>query len=277
MRNLSFIAIGVALFVFTSCSNSIEPETVEINGPLKGCYEVVDKDYKVQKSTKGEEGVDAKKIIVEIKRTSQPFFDISPDNLKIDDGDIIDVADKKVYDVSFGIELLNSDGDVLATLGKSLFGSSENIMIENYSDTVDKLLKLEESETGTIEIHYAGLEEDVAKFRILSAVDERDATEYDLGEGYYAGLPDNDGDESLVSDPYARAEALDEYEELVDQYVKFFEKAEGGDLDALSEYPELLAKAQSAYEALDAVKSELTVDELARLNKIQMKMVNAMQ
>ncbi len=150
-------------------------------------------------------------------------------------------------------------------------------MIENYSDTVDKLLKLEESETGTIEIHYAGLEEDVAKFRILSAVDERDATEYDLGEDYYAGLPVNDGDESLVSDRYARAEALDEYEELVDQYVKFFEKAEGGDLDALSEYPELLAKAQSAYEALDAVKSELTVDELARLNKIQMKMVNAMQ
>lgn len=194
MRNLSFIAIGVALFVFTSCSNSIEPETVEINGPLKGCYEVVDKDYKVQKSTKGEEGVDAKKIIVEIKRTSQPFFDISPDKLKIDDGDIIDVANKKVYKVSFGIELLNSDGD-----------------------------------------------------------------------------------ESLVSDPYARAEALDEYEELVDQYVKFFEKAEGGDIDALSEYPELLAKAQSAYEALDAVKSELTVDELARLNKIQMKMVNAMQ
>ena len=277
MRNLSFIAIGVALFFFTSCSNSIEPETVEINGPLKGCYEVVDKDYKVQKSTKGEEGVDAKKIIVEIKRTSQPFFFLSPDNLKIDDGDIIDVANKKVYDVSFGIELLNSDGDVLATLGKSLFGSSENIMIENYSDTVDKLLKLEESETGTIEIHYAGLEEDVAKFRILSAVDERDATEYDLGEDYYAGLPVNDGDESLVSDPYARAEALDEYEELVDQYVKFFEKAEGGDLDALSEYPELLAKAQSAYEALDAVKSELTVDELARLNKIQMKMVNAMQ
>lgn len=277
MRNLSFIAIGVALFVFTSCSNSIEPETVEINGPLKGCYEVVDKDYKVQKSTKGEEGVDAKKIIVEIKRTSQPFFDISPDKLKIDDGDIIDVANKKVYKVSFGIELLNSDGDVLATLGKSFFGSSENIMIENYSDTVDKLLKLEESETGTIEIHYAGLEEDVAKFRILSAVDERDATEYDLGEDYYAGLPDNDGDESLVSDPYARAEALDEYEELVNQYIKLYKKAMEGDMSAMSEYAGMLEKAQSLFSKLENAQGEMTASQLARLNKIQMKMVNAMQ
>lgn len=71
--------------------------------------------------------------------------------------------------------------------------------------------------------------------------------------------------------------ALDEYEEYVDEYIKFYKKAMDGDMSAMSEYASLLEKAQSMYDKLDGAQGEMTAEQLARLNKIQMKMVNAMQ
>lgn len=71
--------------------------------------------------------------------------------------------------------------------------------------------------------------------------------------------------------------ALDESEEYVDEYIKFYKKAMEGDMSAMSEYASLLEKAQSMYDKLDGAQGEMTASQLARLNKIQMKMVNAMQ
>lgn len=50
-----------------------------------------------------------------------------------------------------------------------------------------------------------------------------------------------------------------------------------GDMSAMSEYASLLEKAQSMYDKLDGAQGEMTAEQLARLNEIQMKMVNAMQ
>lgn len=70
-------------------------------------------------------------------------------------------------------------------------------------------------------------------------------------------------------------EVLDEYEEFVDQYVKFFKKAQAGDMSALTEYMECLESAVSLQEKLEDAESDLSMAQVKRLNKIILKIANA--
>lgn len=78
----------------------------EIKGDLKGCYEVVDKDYKVKFAQKSYEN---DVITVELKRTNKEL------PYKRDNVVIFPEADESSaeYCAGFGIEILNVDGDVI--------------------------------------------------------------------------------------------------------------------------------------------------------------------
>ena len=70
---------------------------------------------------------------------------------------------------------------------------------------------------------------------------------------------------------------LESYEEYVDQYISYMKKAANGDMEALSEYPALMEKAQELSKNLEKAKGDLSASQLAKYQKINMKMLEAAQ
>lgn len=72
---------------------------------------------------------------------------------------------------------------------------------------------------------------------------------------------------------------LDEYDEYVVEYVKFYKKAMKGDSDALAEYPALMEKATEFQKSMEEAQSndQLSIEQITRMSEIQTKMLQAMQ
>ena len=72
---------------------------------------------------------------------------------------------------------------------------------------------------------------------------------------------------------------LDDYEAYVTEYAKLYKKAMKGDNSALAEYPAIMEKATNFQQSMDKAKddSKLTAEQIARMFKIQAKMVEAMK
>lgn len=70
---------------------------------------------------------------------------------------------------------------------------------------------------------------------------------------------------------------LDSYEQYVDKLVSCTKKAAKGDPSALAEYASLLQNAQELQEKLASAEGELSSSQLARYNRINQKMLTAIQ
>jgi hypothetical protein len=70
---------------------------------------------------------------------------------------------------------------------------------------------------------------------------------------------------------------LTSYEEYVDKSISYIKKAAKGDMTALAEYTSLMQKAQNLSDDLQDAKGDLSSSQLARFNKITMKMAKAAQ
>jgi hypothetical protein len=70
-------------------------------------------------------------------------------------------------------------------------------------------------------------------------------------------------------------ELLTSYEEYVDKYISFAKKAAQGDMRALAKYPALLQKAEDLSEKLEDAEDDMSAAQLARFNKISMKLLKA--
>ena len=70
---------------------------------------------------------------------------------------------------------------------------------------------------------------------------------------------------------------LDDYEEYVDEYIKFYKKAMKGDNSAMADYPAMMEKATALQTSMANAQSnnELSTTQIQRMMKIQMKMTNA--
>lgn len=68
---------------------------------------------------------------------------------------------------------------------------------------------------------------------------------------------------------------LTSYEEYVDQYILFAKKAAKGDARALAKYPSLMKKAEKLSDKLEDAEGDMTSAQLARYNKISMKLLKA--
>ena len=68
---------------------------------------------------------------------------------------------------------------------------------------------------------------------------------------------------------------LDDYETYIDKYIKLYKKAKNGDMDALTEYPALLDKAQSLADKLSKAQSDFKPAQASRFLKLQQKLANA--
>lgn len=72
-------------------------------------------------------------------------------------------------------------------------------------------------------------------------------------------------------------ELLDKYEEYYDTYISLMKKAKNGDMSAVVEYGKYLKKSQELSKKIEQAKGDLTTSQLARFQKIQMKLMKAMK
>lgn len=86
-------------------------------------------------------------------------------------------------------------------------------------------------------------------------------------------IAENVSDEVIASNDWDNV--LDEYEEFVDSYIKLLKKSQSGDMNAINEYASYMEKANSLSEKLAEANDDLTPSQLARYQKITMKMAQA--
>ena len=173
-KKKKYILIGVGVIVLLALltniggdDTAVEPQKelilkaaqTEIKGELKGCYEVVDKNYKVKFAKKS---YDSDVITVELKRTSK--------ELPYDRSNVVIFPEGKKSSAEncagFGIEILNADGDVI---------DKKSANATPYSwDEMTAALQLLEDETTTIAFHFKNLSE-AASFRVTSLVQKNEA------------------------------------------------------------------------------------------------------
>jgi len=256
-KNFLLIVCAVALvFGLCSCGGGgvVKPVSEKVQGPLSEYFQVVSKDYKIL-----DDGWGAT-ISVEIKRIKEGF----PEPWEA--GMEVGYSDGK-FEPLFTIELQDADGSVV---------SKDQCDIVFDSDDLKEIAALGVDESATITFDAYG--DGIAQFKIGSTfkVHEAETTSRSSSSSSYSSSYSNDDDSDDDSDEDWDA-FLDEYEEYVDDYVALYKKAMNGDMDALSEYAEVLEDAQDLNNRLSKAKGSMSSSQVARYTKITNKMVNAMK
>lgn len=178
MSKKQLIWSGIGVFVvicllFSLCGGgdeSVQPEPkkdviltvdqTEVKGELKGCFEVVDRNYKVKFA---EYGIGDDHLMVELKRTDA--------ELPYDRNSVVNFYDAEDHDTKhcagFGIEILDADKNVIAkkTAKEVKYGQGESI---------NEVLRLLSGDTGSIEFDIRDLDK-AASFRITSTLEPNTA------------------------------------------------------------------------------------------------------
>ena len=116
-------------------------------------------------------------------------------------------------------------------------------------------------------------EAEKAAREIMSSVpdaDDIDLTEIDMEE-----VTDEPAEEVSSSSSADWDDVLDSYENYVDKYITLAKKVAAGDMSAMAEYTSLMEEAQELGDRLDGAKGEMSASQMARYNKITMKMATA--
>ncbi|MBR5467385.1 MAG: hypothetical protein IKU79_08315 [Bacteroidaceae bacterium] len=225
------IGIGVVvllylLFYIGGSDNSTTQESkelilkaaqTEIKGDLKGCYEVVDKNYKVKFAQKS---YDNDVVTIELKRTNK--------ELPYDRNNVVifPEADNSSAEncAGFGIEILNVDGDVI---DKKIANATP------YSwDEMTAALQLLSEETTTIAFHFEDLSEAVS-FRITSLIQKNEKRKSSI-ETEVKSLVDVAKEVTKLNDDEDLKEAKEEAEKVLENAEKTLEVT-GKMLDLLKE------------------------------------------
>lgn len=289
MKNLKYFTLALMVIFFASCGSSSEdeesivltPATTNIKGYLGQFYDVVYKDYTINDDI----------LTIEIERNDNEL----PFNIK-------GVKPYGYYGqgitahAGFGIEILNETGDVIEKKA-----ATESMY---YSDDIKEALNLRAGETGTIRwfIYFHG---DVkpAEFRLTSAYEEVEEEDDDSNSSSVSGSDnssssvssnnssssgygygyrynsnknsDDDKDDSSSSGDEDWDSLIDSYEEYVDKYISYMEKAMKGDMSALAEYPSLLEKVEEYSTKMDKAKGNMSSAQMSRYMKITNKMTEA--
>ena len=233
-------------------SSTVKPEMNAIQGPLRGCYEVVQKDYKFKKDY-------GRLVSIELKRTDKelPF-----DKKKATAASIYSVDGSTPIKVDFRVDFMDEDKTIVETYNACDYSSEDIIGI----------LQLASGDTGIIRCKIYDDDIKPTSFRITSVVE-------DSSGGEISYLDDEDSStesQTDLSDATSGSadwdKLLDSYEEYVDKYISFMSKAQNGDMNALTEYPALLEKAQELGNELSAAQGSLSASQLSRYLKITNKL-----
>ena len=157
----------------------------ELKGDLKGCFEIVVKNYKIK-----DDGYGSDVIVVELKRTAQA--------LPFDRDDVTTFGEAKGATAEncadFGIEILNADGDVIEKKAATESPCSNTEVME--------VLKLLTDETATIQFSFYNSKDlkDGVSFRITSAVQKNEQSKKALEEEEAKKSKEKSSDEQALDD-----------------------------------------------------------------------------
>ena len=283
-KKFLLISCAVALiFACSSCGGSkesmpenpdfvLKPSKVEITGPLKDYFKVVDKSFNCKYDANA---WDKYMITIELERTDVDFGG------KFDGYEPFGTSGYGVEgNYGFGIELRDSMDNIVYNCAATADGLSGVYD----SDDLKALMKLNSGETGVIRwsenLGEMNIEGTNLTFKITSACEENKKG----SSSSKSEVTDDDDDSSDDSSSAFDSDSdedwdafLDEYEEYVDDYVALYKKAMNGDMDALSEYADVLQDAQDLNNKLSKAKGSMSSSQVARYTKITNKMVNAMK
>ncbi|MBQ2351037.1 MAG: hypothetical protein II394_02365, partial [Bacteroidales bacterium] len=152
------------------------------------------------------------------------------------------------------------------------------------SDDPKALMKLNPGESGIIrwseDLGKMNIDGTNLTFKITSACEENKKGSSSSKSEVTDDDDDSNDDSSSAFDSDSDEDwdaFLDEYEEYVDDYVALYKKAMNGDMDALSEYAEVLKDAQDLSNKLSKAKGSMSSSQVARYTKITNKMANAIK
>lgn len=276
MKKFYFAWVAVVMAVLTSCSGSnsktISPTSTEFtSGELAKYVEIVDEPAELTYLEKdGAIPAQYIRLTVTLKKIKDGFENTDAHDIEITG--LLAVAMVNLVDKD-GMEVQNVSvqSENMLNLKKLLTGKkgdTAEIIFEAEFHTDEARKWFDEVERFT-----PYLTGDITVNSSLSYNNMPDST---------SDMEDNDDEEenedseafSSDSDSKDWDGLLDSYEEYVDEYVSFFKKASNGDMDALSEYPSLLEKAQSLSDELSGAQGSMSSSQWSRYMRITNKMAN---
>lgn len=293
MKKLT-ILFTMVFAMMVSCSENapfkkattITPVSESINGSLGDYYSIVNRNYKIM------DGV----VRIDFKRVQDGFPAPWKKNVPLGYSD-------GCYEPSFTVEFLDETGNVVSKATTDIVSQKEELQFLAAN-------KVDESSTLTFRIEG----KDVKKFRVSSlfevhkpeqqqvisftnSVDSVMASEFNDMDTVVMDLMESVQDvvDETVEMIEEQTEAilerieediptnvsknwdklLDEYEQYVDNYIKFMKKAKSGDISAIAEYATMLEKTERLSDELEKEQGEMTSAQLKRYTKISQKLTNA--
>ena len=221
--------------------------------------------------------VDANEVTIMLVNTRDDVWEVRAKTpLKASDSYV--TPDKFEGYVSIDADYLDANGNEIVTDNGLTISSDDikSILSSSSKSTEDVIVKF-----AWENLNHMSYKEGKAMFDKVSGVKIKlTISGYTATSSSATSSDDDDDDDDEVASSSSSSEdwdkVLDEYEKYVDQYVKLYKKAMNGDMSAMTEYASMLEKAESFSSKLEKAGDDLTAKHVARMNKINAKMLNAM-
>ena len=254
--------IVLTIFSLSSCSKknkrqevAVTPKTIEITGAFSPYYEIVQSSYKLIKP----EDQTSFQLKLQVKRTDKPF------SLNYD---AVDMGKRGFISIFCD---LYDETNVPAIIADAWGG---RLMMNDAG--ASNIMDLKLGETGWIEIDfgYNFTAEEILKAKTFAIRTEVDQNSIDQMNSETSSTQSTVS-ESETSDSQDWDKVLADYEAYTDQYINLIKKAKDGDASAMTEYVEMLEKAQGFQESLLNANNMMSTDQLQKFTRIQQKLLNA--
>lgn len=283
MKKLNCLLVLMLSLFIASCGNSGKGGNGESDGEIKlkvdadlgelGEFLSADDEAVIKLEETEEDGEQGYQITssigidVENAVASNYSFSFGAEVL---DENHIRIADFPTFEIEYKYDYDNGDYSNVLHSGKKWAIVKTFAKKEDWDKEKQEIWKTikEKGAYIRIEPNYSGTAKFVAyKGAKNSSSDEISSEENDEDEISDASESDSEDWDAL----------LESYEEYVDKYISYMKKAAKGDMNALSEYPALLEKAQEFNEKMQNAQGVMSSSQWSRYIKITNKMTKAAQ
>lgn len=283
MKKLNFLLVLMLSLFIASCGNSGKGGNGESDGEIKlkvdadlgelGEFLSADDEAVIKLEEAEEDGEQGYLITsslgVDVEKAVASDFSFGLEAKILDKSHIV-IADFPSFDIESKNDFDNEDYTNVLYPGEKWAIVKEFIKKDDWDKEKQEMWEKIKKEGAYIRIepNYSGTAKFVAyKGAKNSSSDEISSEENDEDE-----ISDDSESDSEDWDAL-----LESYEEYVDKYISYMKKAAKGDMNALSEYPALLEKAQEFNEKMQNAQGVMSSSQWSRYIKITNKMTKAAQ
>ncbi len=281
MKKLNFLLVLMLSLFIASCGNSekagdgegeiklkVDADLGELGEFLSAEDEAVIKLEEAEED--GEQGyLITSSLGVDVEKAVASDFSFGLEAKILDKSHIV-IADFPSFDIESKNDFDNEDYTNVLYTGQKWAIVKEFVKKDDWDKEKQEMWEKIKKEGAYIRIepNYSGTAKFVAyKGAKNSSSDEISSEEDDEDEIRDASASDSEDWDAL----------LESYEEYVDKYISYMKKAAKGDMNALSEYPALLEKAQEFSEKMQNAQGVMSSSQWSRYIKITNKMTKAAQ